>query len=131
MTRYLVVADGQYVTALYGSKGSGIGLTVEKDDAGTWVTYERAVEAARLVAESLGGFVTVHGVDEPDYPAAGVSRLSPSAANHFELLVWLPGRGPLRSCSRQILSRQLSFLRKLLMVDVWLRCRRLLRLNLA
>jgi hypothetical protein len=43
-------------------------LTVEKDDAGTWVTYERAVEAARLVAESLGGFVTVHGVDEPDYP---------------------------------------------------------------
>lgn len=70
MTRYLVVADGQYVTALYGPKGLGIGLTVEKDDAGTWVTYERAVEAARVVAQCLGGFVTVHGVDEPDYPSS-------------------------------------------------------------
>jgi hypothetical protein len=70
MIRYLVVADGQYVTALYGPKGSGIGLTVEKDDAGTWVTYERAVEAARVVAQCLGGFVTVHGVDEPDYPSS-------------------------------------------------------------
>ena len=68
MTRYLVVADGQYVTALYGPKGSGIGLTIEKDDAGTWVTYERAVEAARVVAQCLGGFVTIHSVDEPDYP---------------------------------------------------------------
>ena len=68
MTRYLVVADGQYVTALYGPRGSGIGLTVEKDDAGTWVTYERAVEAARVVAQCLGGVVTVHSVDEQDYP---------------------------------------------------------------
>lgn len=68
MIRYLVVADGQYVTALYGSSGSGIGLTVEIDDAGSWVTYERAVEAARLVAKSLGGFVIVYGVVEPDYP---------------------------------------------------------------
>ena len=68
MTRYLVVADGQYVTGLYGSNGVKVGLTAEKDDAGTWVTYERAVEAARLVAESIGGFVAVHGVDQPDYP---------------------------------------------------------------
>ena len=68
MTRYFVVADGRYVTALYGPKGSGIGLTAEKDDAGTWVTYERAVEAARLVAKSHGGVVTVHSVVEPDYP---------------------------------------------------------------
>ena len=68
MTRYLVVANVQYVTALYGSKGLDVGLTIEKDDAGTWVTYERAVEAARLVAQSIGGFVAVHGVDEPDYP---------------------------------------------------------------
>jgi hypothetical protein len=68
MTRFLVVADGQYVTALYSPTGSGIGLTTDKDHAGSWVTYERAVAAARLVAQSLGGFVTVHSVDEPDYP---------------------------------------------------------------
>ena len=73
MTRYLVVADGRYVTALYGPRGSGIGLTDSKDDAGSWVTHERAVEAAKVVAKCLGGFVAVHGVDEPDYPRSWLS----------------------------------------------------------
>ena len=70
MIRYVVVADGRYVTALY---GPGIGLTDSKDDAGTWVTHERAVEAAKVVAKCLGGFVAVHGVDEPDYPRSWLS----------------------------------------------------------
>lgn len=68
MTRFVVMADGKYVTALYGPKGSGIGFTVDKNDAGSWVTYERAVEAARVVAECCGGFVAIHSVVEPDYP---------------------------------------------------------------
>ena len=73
MTSYLVMADGRYVTALYGPSGSGIGLTDNKDDAGSWVTNERAVEAAKVVAKCLGGFVAVHGVDEPDYPRSWLS----------------------------------------------------------
>jgi len=73
MIRYVVVADGRYVTALYGPSGSGIGLTDSKDDAGTWVTHKGAVEAAKVVAECLGGFVAVHGVDEPDYSRSWLS----------------------------------------------------------
>lgn len=68
MTRFVVCAGNLYVTAVYDATGNGIGLTPNKEDAGSWVTYERAVEAARIVAQCLGGFVSVHGVTEPDYP---------------------------------------------------------------
>lgn len=74
MTRFVVCADDLYVTATYGSSGSGIGLTTKREDAGSWVTYERAVEAARLVAQSLNTFVSVHSVTEPDYPRSWSSQ---------------------------------------------------------
>ena len=73
MNRYVVVVDGRYVTSLHGPSRVGIGLTDTKDDAGSWVTHERAVEAAKVVAKCLGGFVAVHGVDEPDYPRSWLS----------------------------------------------------------
>ena len=73
MNRYVVVVDGRYVTSLHGLGRVGIGLTDTKDDAGSWVTHERAVEAAKVVAKCLGGFVAVHGVDEPDYPRSWLS----------------------------------------------------------
>jgi|GEM_PF-2990569 len=62
------MAGSQYVTATYEQTGDGIGLTSNQEDAGSWVTYERAVEAARIVAKCLGGFVSVHSVTEPNYP---------------------------------------------------------------
>lgn len=68
MTRFVVMAGEHYVTAVYAPTGNGIGLTPNREDAGSWVTYERAVEAARIVAKCLGGFVSVHSVTEPNYP---------------------------------------------------------------
>lgn len=68
MTRFVVCAGNLYVTAVYDATGNGIGLTPNREDAGSWVTYERAVAAARAVAKSLGGFVSVHSITEPNYP---------------------------------------------------------------
>ena len=62
------MAGDRYVTAVYAPQGNGIGLTASKEDAGSWVTYERAVQAARTVAQSLGTTVCIHSVDEPAYP---------------------------------------------------------------
>jgi len=67
MTRYVVMVEDRWVTAVYGP-GKGIGLTASKEDASSWVTYERAVAAARAVAESFNSFASVHSVDEPAYP---------------------------------------------------------------
>lgn len=68
MTRFVVMAGDKYVTAVYGSSGNQIGFTQRKEDAGSWVTYERAVEAARIVAQSVGASVCVHSIDEPAHP---------------------------------------------------------------
>jgi len=67
MTRYVVMVEDRWVTAVYGP-GQGIGLTQSKEDASSWVTYERAVAAARAVAECTNSNVAVHSVDEPAYP---------------------------------------------------------------
>ena len=67
MTRYVVMVEDRWVTAVYGP-GKGIGLTQSKEDASSWVTYERAVAAARAVAECINSNVAVHSVDEPAYP---------------------------------------------------------------
>jgi len=67
MTRFVVMVDDQWVTAVYES-GSGIGLTGTKEDASSWVTYEKAVAAARVVAERTNSLVAVHSVEEPAYP---------------------------------------------------------------
>ena len=67
MTRYVVTVEGRWVTAVYDS-GKGIGLTESQEDASSWVTYERAVDAARAVSQSLNSSAFVHSVDEPAYP---------------------------------------------------------------
>jgi hypothetical protein len=67
MTRYVVMAGDRWVTAVYGP-GNGIGFTATKEDASSWVTYERAVEAARVVADRTNSFVAVHSIEEPNYP---------------------------------------------------------------
>ena len=67
MTRYVVMAGDRWVTAVYGP-GNGIGFTATKEDASSWVTYERAVAAARVVADCVDSIVAVHSVEEPNYP---------------------------------------------------------------
>lgn len=67
MTRYIVMADDRWVTAVYGP-GNGICFTANKEDASSWVTYERAVAAARVVAQCTNSHVAVHSVEEPNYP---------------------------------------------------------------
>jgi hypothetical protein len=67
MTRYVVMAGDRWVTAVYGP-GNGIGFTATKEDASSWVTYERAVAAARVVATCIDDLVAVHSVEEPNYP---------------------------------------------------------------
>ena len=67
MTRYVVMAGDRWVTAIY-SPGNGIGYTTSKEDASSWVTYERAVAAAKVVAEWTDSIVAVHSIEEPAYP---------------------------------------------------------------
>lgn len=67
MTRYVVMAGDCWVTAIY-SAGNGIGYTRSKEDASSWVTYERAVAAAKVVAQCTDRIVAVHSVEEPAYP---------------------------------------------------------------
>jgi hypothetical protein len=67
MTRYVVMVENRWVTAVYDS-GKGIGFTQSQEDASSWVTYERAIAAARTVAQSCNCHAAVHSVDEPAYP---------------------------------------------------------------
>ncbi len=67
MTRYVVMAGDRWVTAVYGP-GDGIGFTATKEDASSWVTYEKAVAAATVVANCVDDLVAVHSVEEPAYP---------------------------------------------------------------
>jgi hypothetical protein len=67
MTRYVVMVEDRWVTVVYGP-GKGIGFTRSKEDASSWVTYERAVAAARVVAECTNSHAAVHCVEEPVYP---------------------------------------------------------------
>jgi len=67
MTRYIIACDDKYVAACQPNTRI-ISLTYSKDDAGSWLTYERAVEAARVVADRTNSFVAVHSIEEPNYP---------------------------------------------------------------
>lgn len=67
MTRYVVMAGGRWVTAVYGP-GNGVGWTDTKEDASSWVTYERAVAAAKVVMQTTEDPVFVHSVQEPVFP---------------------------------------------------------------
>jgi len=66
MTRYVVMAGDHWVTAVYGPR-KGIAVTMVKEDASSWPSYERAVVAARAAADCTNSPVAVHSVDEPAY----------------------------------------------------------------
>jgi len=66
MTRYAIRAGDHWVVALYGQR-NGIGYTDIEEDASNWVTYERAVEAARVVIDAFDGPVCIQSVVEPPY----------------------------------------------------------------
>lgn len=67
MTRYVVVAGGRWVTALHAA-GGAIAFTDRQEDASSWVTYECAVKAAKVVMERVGQPAFIHSVEEPAYP---------------------------------------------------------------
>lgn len=67
MTRYVVMAGNRWVTAVY-EPSAGVQFTCCKEDASSWVTYERAVDAARAVMQFVDEPVFVHSVQEPLYP---------------------------------------------------------------
>lgn len=67
MTRYIIVCGDAYVAAAQ-PETHRVSLTQSKEDAGSWVTYERAVEAARAVARWNGAPVAIHATEEPNYP---------------------------------------------------------------
>jgi len=72
VTRYIIACDDRYVAA-YQPQTHVVNLTYSRDDAGSWVTYERAVAAARAVADWHGAPVAIHAVEEPDYPQTWTS----------------------------------------------------------
>lgn len=67
MQRYIIVCEDRYVAA-YQPDTRIVSLTGIKEDAGSWVTYERVVEAARAVAQWSGSPVAIHAIEEPNYP---------------------------------------------------------------
>jgi hypothetical protein len=67
MTRY-VVLSGDFYVAAYQADTRHIWFTKEKEDAGSWSVYERAVKAARFVQETTGRPSVIQVVEEQDYP---------------------------------------------------------------
>jgi hypothetical protein len=67
VTRYLIVCGDRFVAAAQPDT-KRILLTDQRDDAGSWATYERTVKAARFVQETTGTPVVIQQVREPDYP---------------------------------------------------------------
>jgi hypothetical protein len=67
MTRYVVVC-GQWYVAGVQPDTRHVWFTKEKQDAGSWSAYDRAVRAARFVKEWTRSEVVLQAVEEPDYP---------------------------------------------------------------
>lgn len=67
MTRYVVLSGGLYVAAVQ-MDTRHVWLTKEKEEAGSWSVYERAVKAARFVEETTGDMAMIQAVEEPNYP---------------------------------------------------------------
>lgn len=70
MTRYSVKVGDLWVAASYERSGPGILLTNKEEDAGSWVTHERAVEVARLATQFFNEMAWVYATEEPDRPAS-------------------------------------------------------------
>lgn len=66
MTRYVILCGNKYVAAVQ-TDTKKILLTTEKEDAGSWVTYERTIKAARFVQDTTGNAVVIQSVQEKEY----------------------------------------------------------------
>jgi hypothetical protein len=67
VTRYLIICGDKFVAAAQPDT-KRILLTDQRDDAGSWATYERTIKAARFVQETTGIAVFIQRVKEPEYP---------------------------------------------------------------
>jgi hypothetical protein len=67
MTRYAVLS-GDFYVASYQADTRHVWFTKEKEDAGSWSVYERAVKVARFVEEITKRPSTIQVMEEPDYP---------------------------------------------------------------
>ncbi len=71
MTRYVIKVGPQcWITAVYDDHSNGIGFTYTQEDAGSWVTIDKAVEAARVVSNALRCSAFVTAIEEPDRPSS-------------------------------------------------------------
>jgi hypothetical protein len=70
VTRYSIKVGEQWIAASYSSAGSGILLTIKREDAGSWVTHEKAVEVARLATQFFKEPAWIHVAEEPNVPAS-------------------------------------------------------------
>lgn len=73
MTRYVILCGDKYVAAVQADTKK-ILLTSEKEDAGSWVTYERTIKAARFVQDTTGNAVVIQSVQEGEYPKSWNGR---------------------------------------------------------
>jgi hypothetical protein len=68
MTRYSVRVGSLWLAAVYDQSSNGIQLTPNKGDACSWVTYGKAVEAARIATAAYKTQAEIVCVWEPNYP---------------------------------------------------------------
>ena len=68
VTRYSVKVGEQWIAASYSSGGPGILLTDQVEDAGSWVTHEKAAQVARLATQFFKEAAWIHVAEEADYP---------------------------------------------------------------
>lgn len=76
MVRYSVLVGSLWVAAVYDATGSGIALTERYEDACSWASHERAMEAARVVSAAYGDQAWIYvTVEQPSQPLSW-SRVS-------------------------------------------------------
>jgi hypothetical protein len=68
VTRYSVKVGDRWIAASYASVEAGILLTDQVEDAGSWVTHEKAAQVARLATQFFKEAAWIHVAEEADYP---------------------------------------------------------------
>lgn len=67
MSRYIVMSNGMFVAGTQ-TDTRHVWYTDQVADAGEWVTYERAVKAAKFVQEVTGNIAIVQSVESLPRP---------------------------------------------------------------
>jgi hypothetical protein len=70
MTRYRIAVGQYWLAAVYDGSSTGIKLTLNKEDACSWATQEKALAAYAVATERFLEGVQLDLVEEPDYPAS-------------------------------------------------------------